>query len=311
MPKKILISGINGLVGSNVNLYLKEHTDWEITSTTTDLRQVLPDMGDFDVILHLASRSSVEESIADPVPFVNNNVTITLNMLEYARKHPPEMFINFSTTGIYSTQTDPKSTLNAASARTTLGLVIGESLNSRWGALLPTSPYIASKVAQEAIAYSYFHTYKVPVVIVSSGNIVGPGQLSSNFVPKIIEAAKSGKEISIYTNNGEIGSRIYNSVTNVADALMFLIENVAPNMYGDRPDTFSISGGERLDNLEMAQMISNILGKPLKYKLVEGNSVRPGCDAHYNYTDDGLERIGWSPSGNIRSCLEEMLKGIK
>lgn len=318
--KNVLISGASGLIGSRVLSYLLEKTDWtvcalvsphsdyeallipanyanRVTLVNHDLTNPIPELGQYDFIVHLASLSSVPDSIKDPAPFILNNVQVTLNMLEYARKYPPEMFINFSTTGIYSSQTNPTEIL--------------KDLRSNWGSILPTSPYIASKLAQEAIAYSYFHTYKLPVVIVSSSNAIGPNQAKNNFVPKIIKAIQSDIEIPIYTSNGEVGSRVYNPVANIADALLFILKNVAANIDNDRPDTFSLSGGEQLNNLEMAQTIASLLGKPLKYKLMEANIVRPGYDTHYDYSDAKLEELGWKPVQNLRDGLKDIIEGLK
>lgn len=291
--KSVLLTGGNGMIGSYAIRYFQQETDWRVVPTTCDLAQELPDMGRFDVIIHLASLSSVAQSIAEPVPFINNNVAITLNTLEYARKHPPSMFINFSTTGIYSPQSEPSAVLR--------------DVGNEWGSILPTSPYIASKLAQEAIAYSYYHTFGVPVVIISSSNVVGPGQQRGNFIPRIIEAVSKDEEVSIYTNNGEIGSRVYNTVTNVVDALRFIVDNVSPNMDRGRPDTFSVSGGERLNNLEMAKLIADLLGKPLRYNLVEASTVRPGYDAHYDYSNDGLEKLGWCPPEDLKTGLRRLI----
>lgn len=295
--KSVLISGCNGMIGSHALRYFQQETDWRIVPTTTDLTEALPDMGRFDVILHLASLSSVAESIDRPTPFIKNNVAVTLSMLEYARQYPPDMFINFSTTGIYSSQTDPNALL--------------DDIGNEWGSILPTSPYIASKLAQEAIAYSYYHTFGVPVVIVSSSNVVGPNQQPNNFIPKILQAISAGDSVPIYTNKGEIGSRVYNTVTNILDALRFMVNGVTPNMDKGRPDTFSVSGGERLNNLEMAQLIADLLGKPLEYNLIEASSVRPGYDAHYDYSNDGLERLGWRPPETLRDGLRKIVESLK
>lgn len=330
---RALLTGSTGLIGSKVLSYLLDNTDWQITCITSssdgldkimdsndikevervqdqeyalyrkgrisivihDLTNALPDIGTFNYIVHLASFSSIPESIKEPVPFILNNVQVTLNMLEYARQHPPKMFINFSTTGIYTGQTVPKAIL--------------EDVGNNWGSLLPTSPYIGSKVAQEAIAYSYYHTYRLPIVIVSSSNAIGPGQAPNNFVPKIIDLIKSGKEIPIYTSNGEIGSRVYNPVANIADALLFILQHVTPNMDHDRPDTFSLSGGQRLSNLGMAQVVANLLGKELHYNLVEADTFLPGYDAHYDYSDTKLEKLGWKPKQGLKDGLMEIIKG--
>src|SRR3990167_10579027 len=115
---KVLLTGGDGFIGSNVLRYLLDNTDWDftllcsfrhqgsplnvphnerVTVITMDLRGTIPDIGDFDYILHLASESHVDRSTQDPVNFIENNVSITLQILDYARKYPPEKFVLFST----------------------------------------------------------------------------------------------------------------------------------------------------------------------------------------------------------------------
>lgn len=290
---RVLMTGADGFIGSNILEYMLDKTDWEfvvlcswrhqgkpgnikpnkrVEVVTHNLIGPVPDVGDFDYILHLASESHVDRSIADPVNFIENNVSITLQMLEYARNHPPKVFLHFSTDEVY-----------------------GAMEHKEWDVLLPSNPYAASKAAQEMIVISYWKTYGVPVVITNSNNIVGKNQHPEKFVPKIIELINSGKEVMIHTSNGKPGKRYWNAVENVADALLFILK-IKPAVYGrkvDRPDRYALSGGKELDNLEMAQLIAKILGKKLKYKLIDAETIRPGYDEFYAHTKGELDNKGW------------------
>lgn len=301
---KVLITGADGFIGSNVLQYLLNNTNWEFTLicsfrhhgnplnipasnrvsvVTMDLRGEVPDIGDFDYILHLASESHVDRSIIDPVGFVENNISSTLQVLEYARKHPPKRFIHFSTDEVY-----------------------GANEHKDWDVLLPTNPYSASKAAQEMIVQGYYHTYKLPLIITNSNNVVGPNQHPEKFVPKIINLIKNDKIVTLHTANGRYGRRFYNPVENVADALRFILK--AP--YGGRNDRlprYSLLGGDVLDNLEMAQKVAKILGKQLRFKEVEATKVRPGYDAFYEQGENTLLDMGWEPP----CSLDEGLKWIR
>jgi dTDP-glucose 4,6-dehydratase len=311
--KKVLITGASGFIGAQVLEYMLEHTDWTFTCLsswrhkgnsqritpymaenghrirviTHDLTGPIPDLGDFNYILNLASDSHVDRSIAEPVAFIENNVSSTLQMLEYARKHVPEVFVQFSTDEVY-----------------------GAMEHDEWDVLLPSNPYSASKAAQEMIAIAYWKTYRVPVVITNSNNIVGKGQDSEKFVPKIISLINSGQKVTIHTSNGLPGKRYYNPVENTADALLYIVNRPA-TMYdallNNKPDRYNLSGGTELDNLEMAQLVAKILGKPLKYELVDAESVRPGYDQFYAKTDGSLSESGWIAP----ITLEEGLAWIK
>jgi dTDP-glucose 4,6-dehydratase len=238
-------------------------------------------------MLNLASDSHVDRSIADPVAFIENNVSSTLHMLEYARKHEPKVFVQFSTDEVY-----------------------GAMEHDEWDVLIPSNPYSASKAAQEMIAIAYWKTYRVPVVITNSNNIVGKGQDSEKFVPKIISLVSKGEKVTIHTSNGKPGKRYYNPVENIADALLFILKRKA-TMYSsadnNRPDRYNMTGGTELDNLEMAQLIAKLLGKPLKYELIDAESIRPGYDQFYAKTDGALTELGWKAP----ITLEEGLSWIK
>lgn len=301
---KVLITGADGFIGSNILRYLLDKTDWEftclcswrhfgnplnikpnprVTVISHDLVGPIPEIGKHDYILHLASESHVDRSIDSPVSFIENNVSSTLQMLEYARKNPPKSFLLFSTDEVY-----------------------GAMEHKDWDVLLPSNPYAASKAAQEMIAIAYWKTYKIPVVITNSNNIIGPNQNPEKFVPKIAELINEGKEITIHTANGKPGKRYWNPVDNVSDAILFIIEQLGnPVAYpaSDRPDRYSLPGGEELDNLQMAQLVAEVLNKRLNYVTLDAETIRPGYDQFYAKTEGRLTQLGWVPPLTLREGL--------
>lgn len=270
---KAWVSGGQGFLGSHVSEYFRESTNWGIFlggKGRLDLSKRIPYIGDFEYIVNLASQSSVPHSIESPAEVIQNNVAIAVNMLEYARWHPPKLFIQFSSAEAYN----------------------------------PINPYSASKAAQEEIASAYQNTYGVPVVIVTSHNIVGPGQSPEKFVPRIIDQIKNDETVSIYTDKGTMGYRIYNPVKNVVDALMFILNQPSPTPLM----RYDIPGGEELTNLEMAQRISKLMGKELRYETVEAQSVRPGYTRHLTTNGVQLDTLGWKPVQTLDDCLREVVE---
>lgn len=308
--KRVLISGASGFIGSNVLQYLHDvNTDWEfralcswrhrgsprnlffskrLTVETVDLRGPIPDSGEYDYILNLASESHVDRSITDPVNFIENNVSTTLQMLEYARKHKPSVFIQFSTDEVY-----------------------GAKHHEEWDVLLPGNPYAASKAAQEMIAIAYWKTYRVPVVITNSNNIIGPNQDIEKFVPKVASRLRKRERVPIHVTPHGPGRRYWNPVENVSDALNFILRELKPISYVedmvDRPDRFSLGGGMELNNLQMAQLIAKTMGKSLLYDEVQAEKIRPGYDEFYAASSGMLENLGWKPP----ITLEEGLSWLK
>lgn len=308
---RVLLTGASGFIGSNVLTYLLNHTDWTFVCPVSfrhqgqakgglindpdgrvevvyhDLRGVMPDIGRVNTILHLASESHVDRSIANPVDFVENNVSSTLQVLEYARKVEPDIFVLFSTDEVY-----------------------GPHEHDEWDVLLPSNPYAASKAAQEAIAIAYWRTYGVPVVITNSNNIVGPFQDPEKFVPKVIGLLRKDEPVVIHTTDEGPGRRHYNPVQNVADALKMIVSfgHFGRDEENDRPRRYQLPGGEELNNLEMAMLIAKLMDKRLGYTLLPAGEVRPGYDQFYAATHEGrLTELGWRPVVTLEECLKEIV----
>jgi dTDP-glucose 4,6-dehydratase len=312
VSERVLITGASGFVGSHVLRYLRRTTGWSFTClcswahagnplrladlaadervdvVTHDLRGPLPELGIFDYVLHLAAESHVDRSIADPVHFIENNVASTLNVLEYARAHPPRALILFSTDEVYG----PNST------------------GVEWSPIVPSNPYAASKAAAEAIAVSYWRTYRVPLVITNTNNIVGPGQHGEKFVPRILAALAEDRPLTVHKHGDRIGRRYYNPVANVAAALRFILgyADLLPDLPGgDRPWRFNLPGGEERTNLELAVEIAAILGLHLTVDFQEVGSLRPGYDGQYGHADGTLTDLGFRPVVTLSEGLRDLV----
>jgi len=327
--KRICLTGAGGSIGAHFIAHIMHHTDWDlvgidsfrhkgwmdrIVEVTKDhpqwrerIKIITHDMnapfsslskqkmGHIDYIINMASLSDVEASIVDPVPFIQNNVNLVLNMLEYAREVKPEVFIQISTDEVYG-----------ASASK-----FGD-LRKEWDPIIPSNPYAASKAAQEAIAISYWRTYGVPVVITNTMNNFGELQQASKFPVIIQKAIANGETLTIHGKEGEIGSRSYIHSRNFADAVLYIINNLKPHMHvpltADRPDRYNIAGDKQLDNLELAQLIASLMNKELKYELKDSHTTRPGHDPHYGLDSTKLYSAGWkSPltfEESLKNCIE-------
>ena len=324
--KRVLITGISGFVGSHLTSHILKNTDWEIIGIASwrhkgmptrvaedenykkDINRVkiithdlsapiTPDLIEriehIDVILNLASDSHVDRSITDPVPFVMNNVSSTLNMLEFARICKPQLFIQFSTDEVY-------------------GQAKKGEYHKEWDAIKPSNPYSASKAGQEALVIAYWRTYGVPVIITNTMNIYGQYQDKEKFVPLVIDKIMKGEVVFIhgYPDKKEAGTRFYLHARNIASAIQFIVENVEPKLYPeiDRPERFNVVGEVELDNLTLAQKIATILGKELKYEITDAHSTRPGHDVRYALDGQKLKNYGFSYPVSFEESLEATVK---
>lgn len=320
---RVLLTGASGFVGSHVLEHLLENTTWHIVCVASwkhkgqperilevlkgkDLSRVtiithdieapfcektITQLGTIDYILNLASQSHVERSITDPVPFVQNNVNLVLNMLELARVLKPRAFLQFSTDEVYGPAPD--------------GVDFTE-----WSTVLPSNPYSASKAAQEALAISYWRTYNVPVILTNCMNIFGEMQDPEKYVAQLVKKIYLGEEVTVHGSEGNIGSRYYLHARNCADAVLYIIRNLPPKAYGvsDRPDRYNIVGDVEMDNLEMARLVSQIMGLPLKYSLVDFHATRPGHDKRYALDGAKLRGLGWIAPLGFEESLRKYIK---
>ena len=319
MPKQILLTGIAGFAGSHALEHLLQHTDWNIVGLTTfrhrgdplrldidsyDPRRIrifhcdltsdvsprlAERIGPVDYIWNLAAESHVDRSISDPRPFIENNVSLAITMLEFARIAKPEVFIQISTDEVYGPAPE--------------GVDFPE-----WSPIVPSNPYSASKAAQEAIAISYWRTYSVPLIITNTMNLIGERQDTEKFIPSTIAKVHAGKIVTVHGNEQEIGSRFYIHARNHADALLFLTNNVKPDLFDrdtvDKPNRFNVRGEREVNNLEMAEMIADIMGKKLKHILLDFHRERPGHDPRYALDDKKLRDLGWTPPLPLFESLE-------
>jgi dTDP-glucose 4,6-dehydratase len=260
----------------------------DLTAPFSPREQAVISGGDgLDYLVAMASMSHVDTSIADPVRFTENNVAVILNTLELARKLRPAAVVVISTDEVY-------------------GPVTPGQAHAEWSAVLPSNPYSASKAAQEAVAISYWRTYRVPVIITNTMNLTGERQHPEKFIPKVIRAVLSGDEVTVHGSPGDIGSRHWLHARNMADAVTWLLRNTRPALFPahGRPDRYNIAGPDRIDNLALAEMIAGAAGRPLRWRFENFHATRPGHDPHYGLDTGKITAAGWTPPVGFAESLE-------
>jgi len=336
MGKRVLLTGIGGSIGIHFFVHIMRNTDWHVigidsfrhkgwtdrvsetlrrhpewggrlTIYTHDLnapfsKLLKENIGYVDYIISMASLSDVEASIQDPVPFIQNNVNLTLNMLEFARgvwgltpsnQTPPQgtAFIQISTDEVYGPVESKY-----------------DDLRVEWDAIKPSNPYAASKACQEAIAFSYWRTFGIPLIITNTMNNFGEMQQASKFPAMIQKWLAAGKKVIIHGSGGKIGSRSYIHSRNFADAILFLLTKTTPHLHvpntTDCPDRYNIAGDKQLDNLELAHAIAKEMGiDKLDYEILDTHTTRPGHDLHYGLDNKKLYNLGWRPPKTFEETL--------
>ena len=135
-------------------------------------------------------------------------------------------------------------------------------------------------------------------------NVYGPRQHPEKYLPLIINKVLNGDTLEVHSNPQltEASKRHYLHSRDVAAAGHFLMQN---HKVGEK---YNIVANEETDNLDLAIKIAEIIGKPLKYKLVDPQITRPRHDFRYALCGEKLREMGWTQEIELVSGLEEVVQ---
>src|SRR3990167_8363507 len=323
--ERCLLTGVSGFFGSHLLRHLLMNTDWHIICIVSWKHKGTPErvenawknqdkdrvtiirhdleapftehtkkrIGKVDYILNIASNSHVDRSIIDPEEFALGNFQLILTMLKFAREIKPKLFLQFSTDEVYGPA--PK------------GFDFPEGSPQK-----PSNPYSGSKAAQENMAFSYWRTFGVPLIITNTMNLIGKTQDVEKFPARLIRKKYNGELVTIHGKPDDIGSRFYIHARNASDAVLFIVNNLPPKAYEEdivmSPDQYNIVGETELNNLELAQMTAKLMGKELKYEFEDFHKTRPGHDRRYALSGEKLKKLGWKPPENFEESWKRSIE---
>ncbi|MBW3578463.1 MAG: NAD-dependent epimerase/dehydratase family protein [Actinobacteria bacterium] len=214
-------------------------------------------------VVHLAARPSVPRSLEDPLASHRVNATGTVEVLEAVRRAGCPHAVLASSSSVYGAEaTLPKHERLAPA---------------------PLSPYAASKLASEAYALAYGHSFGVPVLAFRFFNVFGPfqpaGHAYAAVVPTFVDAALADRPLPV---NGD--GRQTRDFTFVGDVADVIADAVRRRVTSPRP--VNLAFGSRRDLLEVVAVLEDLLGRRLR---IEHRPPRPGDVAH-SQADQGQLR---------------------
>jgi len=303
---RVLVTGGAGFISSGVVRYLLAETPYEVVSLDAltyagnleNLADVLShprlsfvhgDIRDaelvrelvegVDVIVNAAAESHVEKSIRDGASeFVTTNVEGTQILLDAIRATPVERFVLVSSSEVYGTA-------RAAPM-------------DEEHPLEPRSPYAATKAGADRLAYSYFVTYGLPIVIVRPFNNYGPRQHPEKVVPRFVTQALCDEPLTIHGDGH--ASRDWLYVDDDAEAIRAVLEAPLELVAGE---VINVATGVDITVAEVARLVLELLGKPddLRRHVDE----RPGqVDRHIGSTEKAERLLGWRARTSFADGLE-------
>ena len=288
--KNVLISGVAGFIASNLACYLvKKYPDYfflgidkisycsntknfdeiiccnnfkfvKADFTNLEFMDYLFDEYKIDTVLHLGAYTHVDMSFGNSIIYTQNNVVGTHVLLETAKKHKIKKFVNMSTDEVYGSQ---------------------ETESNEETLLLPTNPYSSTKAAAEQITRSYFHSFKLPVIIVRGNNVIGPKQYPEKLLGKFILKILKDEPLTIQGSGEQKRSFLY--VDDVCKALDIIMHK------GLVGETYNIGCKNEYSVLEVADKIIQHFGKG-KITFIEDRAFN---DQRYFISCDKIESLGW------------------
>lgn len=303
--RNLLVTGGAGFIGSNfIRFMLGKHDDVRIVNldkltyagNLDNLKDIEKDpryrfvrgdicdesivnevMSDVNIVINFAAESHVDRSIGKPDDFIKTDIFGAFVLLEASRKVGIRRFVQISTDEVYGS--------------------IGEGLFKETDPLLPSSPYSASKAGADRLAYSYYVTYGLPVVIPRSSNNYGPYQYPEKLISLFVTNALDDKELPIYGDGKNVRDWLY--VLDNCEAIEKIMEQ------GKDGEVYNIGGENEKNNLEITEFILQGLDKPKS--LMTFVKDRKGHDRRYALDITKIKHLGWKPRQPFDEALQETI----
>ena len=312
---RVLVTGGAGFIGSNfVHALIANYPDDEVVildkltyagnldnlSEVLHLKRCTFIQGDIadrmavwqaiqgcDAIVNFAAETHVDRSIVSADDFIKTNVIGTYVLLEAARRSNIRRFIHISTDEVYGNACSPEGTSRP-------------SLET--DAQRPMSPYAASKAAADSLAYSYWTTYQLPVIITRCGNNYGPYQYPEKQLPLFILNALENRPLPVYGTGENVRDWIH--VSDHAAAILTLLHWESDGIHGE---VFNVGANEEHSILHNAHVVLQMLEKPLS--LIHFVQDRQGHVFRHAVNAEKIQRVcSWQAQVRFAEGLQRTVE---
>ena len=226
-----------------------------------------------DEIVHFAAETHVDRSIMQAGEFAMTDVLGTQALLEAALSAGHERFFHISTDEVYGSR--------------------AEGFFKEEDAMLPNSPYSASKAGAEMMVRAYEKTYGLKATVTRSSNNYGPNQHPEKFMPRAITNLIRGKKVPIYGDGKNVRDWLY--VKDNCKAIHMLLKGKHTGVYN-----LGAMGGE--ENIKIANSILGIMGKG--EECLQYVEDRKGHDWRYAIDTSKITGLGWKPTVGLEQGLK-------
>jgi dTDP-glucose 4,6-dehydratase len=239
-------------------------------------------MKKIDAVINFAAETHIDRSIANIDPFVRTDFVGTYILLDEFRKYSKDRFIQISTSEVYgSAQIVPMTEEHP---------------------IAPQSPYAATKAGADRMAYSFYRTYNLPIVVVRPFNNYGPNQYPEKLIPFFIANAMEDKPLFVYGSGRNTRDWVY--VKDCVKALKRILEIDINKIKGE---VFNVGSGKEYDVLEIANIILDYFKKPKT--LIKKIADRPGhVQRLISGTKKAKQILGWQAKAEFSKGIIETIK---
>jgi dTDP-glucose 4,6-dehydratase len=234
----------------------------------------------FYAVINFAAESHVDRSINSPQNFIHTNVIGTSVLLDCARRHGVQRFVQISTDEVYGS--------------------LGQSGKfTEQSSLDPSSPYSASKAGADLLALACFKTYGQEVIVTRCSNNYGPYQFPEKLIPLMIIKALRQEPLPVYGDGKNVRDWIH-----VKDHCAAI---VAALFEGKPGSVYNFGGGNEIANLDLVKMILKKLGQP--ESLISFVPDRLGHDRRYAIDSSLAEgELKWRTHHQFKEGLDQTIQ---
>jgi len=265
----------------------KKHAIKIITGDIREPYSVRDAVKGVDIVFNLAALIAIPYSYVSPASYVRTNIDGALNVMQAAQDYGVERIIQVSTSETYGTARyapiDEKHPMQAQ------------------------SPYSATKIGADAIAYSYYRSFNLPVIIARPFNTYGPRQSARAVIPTIITQILAGEKI--IKLGSSVPTRDFTFVKDTAIGMAKLAES--EQAIGE---TVNIGSGAEISIGDLAELIKVQCNRDVMFQYEDNERMRPEesevfrllCDNHK------LEEFtAWKPSVNLKDGIAQTIKWLE
>jgi UDP-glucuronate 4-epimerase len=241
----------------------------------------------FEAVIHLAAQAGVRHSIDHPHAYADANLVAFLNVLEGCRHHECRHLVYASSSSVYGANTKLPFSVNDKTDR-------------------PVSFYAATKKANELMAYSYSHLYRLPVTGLRFFTIYGPWGRPDMAIFLFAKSIVEGTPIRLF-NHGKM-RRDFTHIGDVTRVVLRLVERIPEDggRAGDVPSRIYNVGNQRPEELlHVVALLEKELGREAVKDMLP---MQPG-DVMETYADVGdlMRDVGFKPHTSIEDGIRDFV----